>query len=398
MGLYFSVKKWFSPAGLTLPGFFPKTQVPSAQVTLTKQLEQNLQDSRQELATLKAYQREMLESLPLGACLLDASHCVLIWNKAAAAFSGISEVEVLGHPLSQLPPPWSSMLARLIEDDDKQLRNQKLEFPERTKWLNLHKATINHIQNPPVLGMAILMEDVTEQYLLGIELAHSERLAAIGRLAAGVAHEIGNPITAIACLAQNLAAEQAVPEVQTTTQQVLEQTQRIANILQNLIHFSQNTKQGPSIEESINIRQTVEQAIHLIRLSPQGKQLYYQNTCDPSLAVWGDSQRLLQVFVHLLDNAKDASLPRQTIFLSTQTHSRHLEITIRDEGHGIPPNQLSRIFDPFFTTKAPGQGCGLGLPLAYSILKEQGGHIYIDSEPNNGTQAIIRLPLPKSSL
>lgn len=389
------IKKLFAFPGGVLSTLFSKSDIPLASEVLTKQLTQQLTHARQELALLKGYQQEILESIPLGACLLDAEKKIRIWNKTITLLSGVPQKDAVGCSILELPELWKDLLMRMIENNNKQLRNLKIESSDRTKWLNLHKATF---QNSGLSSTVLLIEDITEQYLLEVELAHSERLAAIGRLAAGVAHEIGNPITAIACLAQNLGAEQANREVQSVTEQVLEQTQRVANILQSLVHFSQNTKQDPLIQEPVNVYEVVEEAIHLTRLSPKGKLLHYQNACDRNLIIIGDSQRLLQVFIHLLDNAKDASDPQQGIFLSTETHSRHLEITIRDEGHGIPANQLNRVFDPFFTTKAPGQGCGLGLPLAYSILKEQGGHIYIDSAPGKGTQVIIRLPHPKKPL
>lgn len=330
---------------------------------------------------------EILENIPLGACLLDDEKKIVIWNQMIEHLSGLSSTNTVGHSIQELPLPWQTLLMRILSSHEKQLRNIKLESSPQPKWFNLHKTE----------NTLILIEDITEPYLLAVELAHSERLAAIGRLAAGVAHEIGNPVTAIACLAQNLEAEQTIPEIQPFTQQILQQTQRIANILQSLIRFSHQGKQEALIKEPVSIYRTVEEAIHLIQLSTKGKLLQYHNVCEPEVYVMGDSQRLLQVFVHLLENAKDASLPHQTITLSTRTHSKYVEITIRDQGCGIPNHQLNRIFDPFFTTKPPGQGCGLGLPLSFNILKEHNGHIYIDSVLNQGTQVIIKLPLAIST-
>lgn len=337
-------------------------------------------------------EQKILENIPLGACLLDSEKKIVIWNHMIELLSGLSRSKTVGRSITELSQPWQTLLMRILSSHEKQLRNIKLESSGQPKWLNLHK-TVHDMQGSSEESTLILIEDITEQYLLAVELAHSERLAAIGRLAGGVAHEIGNPITAIACLTQNLEAEQTIPEIYSFTQQILQQTQRVANILHSLIHFSQQSKQDALIKEIVNIYQTAEEAIHLIQLSAKGKLLHYHNTCEPQVHVIGDSQRLLQVFVHLLENAKDASVPHQTITLSTRAHSRYVEITIRDQGCGIPNHQLNRIFDPFFTTKPPGQGCGLGLPLSFNILKEHDGHIYIDSVQNQGTQVIIKLPL-----
>src|SRR5690606_16579131 len=144
--------------------------------------------------------------LPMGVCSLAEDSEVLMWNRALQALTGIPEQSVIGSRLESLPEPWGELLQRFVADESAHLYKQKLVINGHTQWLSLHKAAIDEPGNARG-GLVLLIEDRTETQMLEEELIHSERLASIGRLAAGVAHEIGNPITGIACLAQNLREE-----------------------------------------------------------------------------------------------------------------------------------------------------------------------------------------------
>ncbi|MDH5786561.1 MAG: HAMP domain-containing histidine kinase, partial [Chromatiales bacterium] len=135
----------------------------------------------------------------------------------------------------------------------------------------------------------------------------------------------------------------------------------------------------------------VEEALQLVRLSHSGKQLESRIDCPAPLEVSGDRQRLIQVFVNLLSNACDASEAGGALTISGRRDGDHVELAIRDQGHGIPEALQEKIFEPFFTTKAVGEGTGLGLPLAYSIVQQHGGGLTLKSG-EGGTTFILRLP------
>ncbi|MEE3168748.1 MAG: HAMP domain-containing sensor histidine kinase, partial [Pseudomonadota bacterium] len=148
--------------------------------------------------------------------------------------------------------------------------------------------------------------------------------------------------------------------------------------------------------EPVPIRRCVDESINLLSLSDKGLGIRYVNDCPPSLQILGDEQRLVQVFINLLANARDASPDGGTIRVSGKGDGYSAIIEVVDEGSGIPGDQLDHIFEPFYTTKAPNKGTGLGLSLVYSIIEEHYGNIQVESpaDPHTGTGTCVRLRLP----
>lgn len=228
-------------------------------------------------------------------------------------------------------------------------------------------------------------------------LAHSERLASIGRFAAGVAHEIGNPVTGIACLAQNLKLETDNEDILETGDQIVGQTKRIGRIVDSLVRFAHAGRQEAERDHGpVCLFECVDEAIHLISLDTRGKQQTYINDVPKNLIVSGNGQQLLQVFVNLLNNASDASELNDRIWLDANADEERVIVRVTDEGSGIEPELKAQLFEPFFTTKEPGKGTGLGLTLVYNIIEDHYGSIDLISPANNkqnkGTQIVITLP------
>jgi len=225
---------------------------------------------------------------------------------------------------------------------------------------------------------------------------HSERLASIGRLAAGVAHEIGNPITGIACLAQNLREErEGDAELTEISGQILEQTKRVSRIVQSLMSFA-HAGARQQATEPVCLADVAQEAIGLLSLNRRSVDVQFFNLCDPHHIVEGDPQRLAQVLINLLSNARDASPEGGAIRVRSAISDHAVELIVEDEGSGIPKAIMDRLFEPFFTTKDPGKGTGLGLALVYSIVEEHYGHITIESpadpEQQRGTRFRVTLP------
>jgi signal transduction histidine kinase len=244
----------------------------------------------------------------------------------------------------------------------------------------------------------VVVEDITDTQLLEHELTHQERLASIGRLAAGVAHEIGNPVTGIACLAQNLRYETENPDTLETASQIVKQTQRISSIVHSLVNFAHTGREARSlVTEAVNVRSCVSEAVQLLSLDNEARQIHYNNNCPTDIIVQGDNQRLMQVFINLLSNARDASSDNAMITIDALREDTEAHITVTDQGSGIDQHLQDRIFEPFFTTKDPGKGTGLGLALVYNIINDLGGDISIESPvpefSSHGTRIHIRLTL-----
>ncbi|RMF17674.1 MAG: PAS domain-containing protein [Gammaproteobacteria bacterium] len=350
-----------------------------------------------ELDTLRRHHRQTLQHLPMAACSLGADHEILMWNQAMEKLTGIPSAEVVGSHVSSIPAPWATLLYTFAKLPQRRIPKKRIDVQGRPRWFNLHKSTITDEGDNPVTGQVILVEDYTETQLLEEELIHSSRLASIGRLAAGVAHEVGNPVTGIACLAQNLKLMTQDDEILDTAEQILTQTQRISRILQTLMNFARSGNHvQSSFHEPTQLRKCVDDAIHLLSLSDAGPRVVFDNQVSDTLIVLGDDQRLVQVFVNLLNNARDASEEGGRITITAERRGYITHIEVEDEGCGIPPEQLDHIFEPFFTTKGPDQGTGLGLSLVYSIVEEHYGNIRYESPANpvsgRGTRVVIELP------
>ncbi|BAN50617.1 sensor histidine kinase [Metapseudomonas resinovorans] len=349
-----------------------------------------------ELDALRRYHRQTLQELPMGVCSLAKDQEILMWNRAMEELTEIPAQRVVGSRLSTIADPWKGLLEGFINLPDEHLHKQRLTLDGQVRALNLHKAAIEEPLAPGSSGLVLLVEDVTDTQLLEDKLVHSERLASIGRLAAGVAHEIGNPITGIACLAQNLREErEGDSEIKELSSQILEQTKRVTRIVQSLMSFA-HAGGRQQASEPVCLAEVTQDAIGLLSLNRRSVDVNFFNLCEPQHIVEGDPQRLAQVLINLLSNARDASPAGSAIRVRSEASEHTVDLVVEDEGSGIPKAIMDRLFEPFFTTKDPGKGTGLGLALVYSIVEEHYGQITIespaDSEHQRGTRIRVTLP------
>ncbi|MCP3662823.1 MAG: histidine kinase [Gammaproteobacteria bacterium] len=351
-----------------------------------------------DLDALRRYHRQILIDLPLGVCALSPERTVIIWNLVMEGMTGLNENEAKGRKLDDLPPPWSNLLAGFALSQDVHIHHMEVEVAERPRWFNLHKAKIpdldlSHRGSAGKPGFVILMEDLTDMENMEAELAHSDRLASVGRLAAGVAHEIGNPIAGIASLTQNLRDDPDDKELfRESINAILEQTRRVSTIIQSMMNFSRSGSAGTDYQH-FELNEIVQDAIQLARLARTGKQIDCEASCPDGLLLEGDKQRLSQVVLNLLTNACDASQAGDRVEIIGYQDGDYIQLDVLDQGKGIPDQDKDAIFEPFFTTKQAGEGTGLGLSMVHKIIQEHHGDIEIDSVPNVGTRIAVRLPI-----
>ena len=242
-------------------------------------------------------------------------------------------------------------------------------------------------------------------------LVQSEKLAAVGELVAGVAHELNNPLTSVVLYAQMLQQLDLGPETRRDLERVVGESMRAAKIVRGLLDFA---RQRPVERKPTQVNEAITNSIEFVAYDLQRNQITCELALDPGLPLTlADHVQLQQVFINLLTNARQAIRTgpgKGIIQIRTETgHSLFLgeqqgapvviRIYIKDDGPGIPPEAIPRIFDPFFTTKPAGQGTGLGLSICHGIISEHGGHIWADNQPGQGAIFIIELPIlaPKPS-
>lgn len=349
-----------------------------------------------ELDTLRRYHRQILQDLPLGICSLSPRGEILIWNRAMENLTGITASRVSGSELASIDPPWRELLLDFWRDTQLQSSQRFLPNQFGNRWLNLHKAAIAPPSEAEQGGQVLLLEDITENRQLEDRLIHTQRLASLGRMAAGVAHEIGNPVTGIACLAQIVEEERPDDsELQEISGQIIEQTRRITGIVQSMMNFSHSGADRSQGFATLDWENICKDAVNLLSLDPEARPVDFVNQCNPLHQIRGDAQRLQQVLVNLLGNARDASPAGSRITLETRVTRNSVVLVMSDRGHGISPEHQSQLFEPFFTTKDPGKGTGLGLSMVYAIIKEHQGEIRVESPYDSvacGTRFYIQLP------
>ncbi len=349
-----------------------------------------------ELNNLRLYYRKTLQELPMAICSLGPDHEILMWNDAMAELTGIKSDDVSGSHLKNLPEPWQTLITEFTKNKNAHAREESATINDESRWFSLHKAIIEG----PVLnsadGQVIMVDEVTEIKELENELLHSERLASVGRLAAGVAHEIGNPVTGIACLAQNILYETKNPELLEAAQQIVFQTERIDRIVQSLVSFSHSGRQQRGEMETVQVHACADEAIHLLSLQKDKTSVRFVNQLSQQTTMQGDSQLMIQVFINLLSNARDASPEDSPVTIAATSNEESLFVTVTDEGDGIDPSQIDKVLEPFFTTKEPGEGTGLGLSMVYSIVTDHNGLVDItspvDTHRGTGTRFTLRFP------
>jgi len=244
------------------------------------------------------------------------------------------------------------------------------------------------------LGRVEIYRDLTAQRVFHSKLLQTEKLAALGQMVSGVAHELSNPLTTIAGYAHRLLARQDLPGRTEEVRQIYQEAERASTILRQLLL---NARETLPERRLVSLNQVVQRAMDLQRFSLVAEKIRVDIDLDPVLPfVHGDPGHLQQVLMNLVGNARQA-IEQQgqggTIRLRTERiGERRVLLEVADTGPGIPQAILARIFDPFFTTKPPGVGTGLGLAIVLSVVREHGGQVHVSSPPQGGAVFQIELP------
>jgi signal transduction histidine kinase len=245
-----------------------------------------------------------------------------------------------------------------------------------------------------VAGTILLLENITDRVRLEEQLQISEKMASIGLLAAGVAHEVNTPLTGISSFTQMLLDGADPKDPKTALLEKIErQTFRAAKIVNGLLNLSR-----PGMDNRERIHVDVNEVINdvLALLEHQfevGSIKVRRELSETPTTVVAVEHQLQQVFLNLFLNARDAMPRGGWLTVTTRVDDRHVMAEVADTGQGIPPEQVARIYDPFFTTKTIGRGTGLGLSITYGIVREHDGTIRCDSAVGQGTRFTLTLPL-----
>jgi two-component system NtrC family sensor kinase len=255
--------------------------------------------------------------------------------------------------------------------------------------------TLSHIRDGSdnIVGLVIGIRNLTEERKVADHLGRTEKLAAIGELVAGVAHELNNPLTGISTFAQLLLEDNLQGEQFESVSLIKREADRAIGVIRDLLLFARKTD---ARAVPVDINTIVKHTVRLRALASRSGGIEVHMRLDESNPrARGDEQKLQQVLLNLLVNAESAMQGTQLrhLSLTTQRKSGTVQIVISDTGHGMPSSVSQRVFEPFFTTKPPGEGTGLGLSVSYGIIQAHDGTISVESTPEVGTTFTILLPL-----
>jgi two-component system NtrC family sensor kinase len=250
-----------------------------------------------------------------------------------------------------------------------------------------------------IVGVLGIARDITERKQLQAQLMQAGKMAAIGELAAGVAHEINNPVGIISGAAEQLEfllnhdfkqSKESSDRFLGHVEMIREQAERCSRITQGLLNFARKTEVRAA---SVDIAMLIKEAVTLLESRALTERKKIETDIAPNLPlVMADPHLLEQVFVNLANNALDALDKAGTVTIRVFVDDGEVAIEVADDGEGIDNEDMERIFDPFFTTKAPGRGTGLGLSICFGIVDQMNGTISVDSTPGVGTSFVVRIP------
>jgi two-component system, NtrC family, sensor kinase len=266
--------------------------------------------------------------------------------------------------------------------------------PEMEQYLHSHKPPDADILSGS--ASRLLWELVQHELKLEAELLQSEKLAGIGSFAAGIAHDINNPLQLILGLAENLTEERDLTTVREQARDIIEAVKRTSAICRDLTHYSRRASSHEDVLVSVNDK--LDEALKIARYASSSHDIEIIKQYQPGAAVKGNSDELLHVLVNLITNAVHAmERGGGTLTLETRLLGGQVDVRITDEGSGIPVDKIDKIFEPFFTTKAPGKGTGLGLYNVKTIVNNMHGTIAVDSQIDKGTTFTLTFPNTESS-
>jgi PAS domain S-box-containing protein len=355
-----------------------------------KQISRSLRLSRQELAEanrqlamLKEFSENIIESLPLGVATLDESLRVKYWNSGMEMITGVEKSDALGVDAADLLTCLEPKLfAPLVHEGE---ITCKRNFDPQI----ILKGNVSRLTGAQK-GYVLVLEDITEKKKIEEELFRATKHASVGRLAAGVAHEIGNPLASISSLVQELQTENLTPFASSSLGTINQHVHRIARIVRNLGDFA---RLYPRQKTPTSLREILENTLNLVRYDKNFKKIAIHTDVQDTPPLKIDPDQIQQVFLNLMLNARDAMPEGGSLDITVKRENGYVEILFADTGHGIDPEVRDKVFDPFFSTKGPAHGTGLGLSICYSIIKDHGGSIEIDSEKEKGTRFTIRIPV-----
>ncbi len=353
----------------------------------------NYRIARASLSRIKAFSDNIVENIPVGLLFISENGCILTVNNACEKMLKITPQESVNQKADNvLPSPISGLLNEALHTSDILIR--EIDVPVRGKNMLFEaSASILKDDHGQFLGCIVLLRDITEIRHLKKEMQRKERLASLGSLAAGVAHEIRNPLSSIKGFATYFKERyKDVPEDQDTAEIMIREVERLNRVIGQLLEFARplNVQQ-----KTTDIVEVLRHSIEVIRKQAvsQGISIDTRHLPDKPVSAYIDQDRIGQVLLNIYLNAVEAMENGGVlkVWIEHDEVNENIAVNISDTGYGIPGHDVGRVFDPYFTTKQ--SGTGLGLAIVHKIMEAHSGQVTITSIEEKGTKVSLILPL-----
>ncbi|TFH34051.1 MAG: PAS domain S-box protein [Dehalococcoidia bacterium] len=353
-------------------------------VTARKRAEENLKGQKELIDRI-------LSTMPNAVAVLDKDFRIVLANQALSEAFAVRRDELHGRQVDEFLPA-EELRQGIAKALQGRLGETRLEFrrvvADRERILVADLFAMNKGET------LLVLTDITDERDRQERLYLTDRLASVGEMASGIAHELNNPLTSVIGLSELLSEEDIPEELREDVQAINEEAQRAAVIVRNLLTFA---RKHPPTRQPTQINDVMQDVLKLRAYEHRVNNIEVALYLQPELPLVSvDYFQMQQVFLNVILNAENAVKDANdggTVSISSERVDGHVRVCIADDGLGISRENMARIFDPFFTTKEVGKGTGLGLSICYGIMSQHGGRIYAESESGHGATFTIELPV-----
>ena len=374
----------------------------SGQVYRITGIAEDITDRKQsELALQQAYDatEKILDSVPGAILVADPDLRVVYANALACRYFGEAHTDMIGAMLGDVLPADVAQRSwvftrRTPQTAENGYWQQDRQFECRGKVYQYRFFPLA-IRGSERIQTGIVLWDITENKRLADQIMQAEKLASLGTLVAGMAHEVNNPAQSIMGLAQLLEDETDLHVVKEYAGDIVGYTKHIAAVVRDFLTYARQSDRDDATD--LDVAERMAEAVKLLRRSPQFGHIEVVTDFQAVPFLNARRTEIDQVFVNLISNAVQAMDGKGCLTLTTSSQGGTLTATVRDTAGGIPQDRLTKIFDPFYTTKEPGKGTGLGLYIVFKIVTKYGGQIHVDSKVGHGTTFTVAFPIGHTS-